>query len=541
MGLGRAVDMLRFRRKQNFVDLADHARDAGQWELAAELYRKALARGPQSSPIWVQYGHALKESGQLRDPDRLAQAEVAYRRALALDPAAADTHLQLAHALKLQGETEEAQAGYLRAFALDPSVLYPLEELRGLGWSQTQAAELQSLLADGPPVIAPSVAEHGQSYPLPGDGAQETQRDWPNRFGVQRRRYWPWRVPRETQRDWSECFDAQWYLEQNRDVARGGMDPFEHFLTHGLKERRKPSASVMMAGAWSAVTSAEIHCLKQPSLRDEVALFATYSPYGQLKAHVPHYLESLKRQGISVVLIVNTDRPSQDTKISFANGIDGVFVRQAEGYDFASWAHVLRLHPEFFGAKILYLINDSVIGPTNDAAFGLVLTKIRDNGADLIGLTENFDRGWHLQSYFLAFKNRALSSPAFRKFVNGIVSYEDKLDVIDELELRLAPTLKAAGLDCQALFPAAPTFSHWKQLLQSGFPFVKVEVIRGLVPEADISDWRELLGAQGYNVSLAERTVAELSGIGEPTALANASLVEHLVSQGLRENERDFS
>jgi hypothetical protein len=47
MALDRAVDMLRFRRKQNFVDLADRARDAGQWELAVQLYRKALDRNPK--------------------------------------------------------------------------------------------------------------------------------------------------------------------------------------------------------------------------------------------------------------------------------------------------------------------------------------------------------------------------------------------------------------------------------------------------------------------------------------------------------------
>ena len=90
MGLGRVVDLLRFRRKQNFVDLANRARDARQWELAAQLYRKALDRYPRNFGIWVQYGHALKESGELRDPDKLAQAEVAYRRALSLDPGAAD-------------------------------------------------------------------------------------------------------------------------------------------------------------------------------------------------------------------------------------------------------------------------------------------------------------------------------------------------------------------------------------------------------------------------------------------------------------------
>lgn len=149
MRLGGAVDLLRFRWKQNFVDLADHARDERQWELAAQLYRKALGRNPRNMGIWVQYGHALKESGQLRDPDRLAQAELAYRKALSLEPRAADTHLQLGHVLKLQDKIEEAQAAYLRALALEPAMSHPVQELGKLGWSEAQQAELRRLvLAD---------------------------------------------------------------------------------------------------------------------------------------------------------------------------------------------------------------------------------------------------------------------------------------------------------------------------------------------------------------------------------------------------------
>jgi len=151
MALDRIVDLLRFRRKQSFVDLADQARDAGQWEFAAQLYRQALDRDPHKPPIWVQYGHALKESGELRDPDKLAQAELAYRRALSLDSGAADTYLQLGHAQKLQGKTEEAQAAYLSAFTLDPSMPYPLEELGALGWPAGQLAELQRLTEPEPP------------------------------------------------------------------------------------------------------------------------------------------------------------------------------------------------------------------------------------------------------------------------------------------------------------------------------------------------------------------------------------------------------
>ncbi|MDE2240213.1 MAG: glycoside hydrolase family 99-like domain-containing protein, partial [Rhodospirillales bacterium] len=36
-------------------------------------------------------------------------------------------------------------------------------------------------------------------------------------------------------------FDAAWYLDQYRDVAQSGTDPFEHFLAFGVAEERDPS------------------------------------------------------------------------------------------------------------------------------------------------------------------------------------------------------------------------------------------------------------------------------------------------------------
>jgi tetratricopeptide (TPR) repeat protein len=124
------------------VSRGDRARDLGQWEVAARHYREALQAVPQASAIWVQYGHALKESGNI------AEAEAAYRRSLALSPDTADTHLQLGHALKLQGRTGEAVASYLRAAALDPARSHPQDELIGLGW--TTARIEQSVAAAAP-------------------------------------------------------------------------------------------------------------------------------------------------------------------------------------------------------------------------------------------------------------------------------------------------------------------------------------------------------------------------------------------------------
>jgi GT2 family glycosyltransferase len=147
MALHRIFDLPRVgsqRQKEDVIALADRARDARKWSLAAELYKEVLDRDPHNPPIWVQYGHVLKEWGELRDPDKLAQAETSYRRAVALDPTLADTYLQLGHVLKLKGDIEDAKAAYLRAFAFDPVASSPVNELRGLGWTALAITELKN-------------------------------------------------------------------------------------------------------------------------------------------------------------------------------------------------------------------------------------------------------------------------------------------------------------------------------------------------------------------------------------------------------------
>jgi hypothetical protein len=111
MVLDRIMDLPRrglLRWKPTVITLADRACDVGQWELATQLYRQALDRNPRDPSIWGQYGHALKESGELRDPDTLAQAEIATEgrcgsirrgRHVSTDRSRPET----------QGKTEEAQ------------------------------------------------------------------------------------------------------------------------------------------------------------------------------------------------------------------------------------------------------------------------------------------------------------------------------------------------------------------------------------------------------------------------------------------------
>lgn len=93
---------------------ADGLRDRREWIEAAVAYAAYLRLRPEDWPIWVQYGHCMKESGDVK------AALLLYREAERLQPDDADLHIQIGHALKLLGRIEEAYQEYARALSLDP-------------------------------------------------------------------------------------------------------------------------------------------------------------------------------------------------------------------------------------------------------------------------------------------------------------------------------------------------------------------------------------------------------------------------------------
>jgi GT2 family glycosyltransferase len=328
-----------------------------------------------------------------------------------------------------------------------------------------------------------------------------------------------------------QFFDGLFHLP--RTIGRLLRRPFTRIAYHKSgrprgwlrrlrrEQRREGIASPLTpALRWQqTLRGAEIRCIKEPSVDGELALFVTYSPDGWLKSHVLHYVESLRLEGIAVALIVNTDVAWNLTNTDILSRVDGLFIRQNKGIDFVAWAHVLQLHREILEATTeattLYLINDSLIGPIDQTKFSDLIRRIRASKADVVGLTENLERGW-LESYFLAFKRRALLSSAFGDFIDGIVCDEDKRDVISEYELRLASVLKRAGLDCELIFRAfdalkKPTAYHWKELIDSGFPFVKAELFRNIIPEFDAADCLKLLSEMGFDTRLVEPPQPEIT------------------------------
>lgn len=108
-----------FRRE---IAEAQKMMKARRWADAAGRYRK-LADHHKDGRLVVQYGHALKETGDL------AGAEQAYRRALNLMPLSSDAWLQLGHVLKLQDDFVGASSAYHTAVRLGPDNADALKEI----------------------------------------------------------------------------------------------------------------------------------------------------------------------------------------------------------------------------------------------------------------------------------------------------------------------------------------------------------------------------------------------------------------------------
>jgi glycosyltransferase involved in cell wall biosynthesis len=103
-------------KKVSVITRADRARDDAEWAQAARYYRVALRRNPAQPAIWIQCGHALKESGEL------AEAEKCYLAAISYSREDSDAHLHLGHVLKLQGKKDEAVLAYVKAAALGAGI-----------------------------------------------------------------------------------------------------------------------------------------------------------------------------------------------------------------------------------------------------------------------------------------------------------------------------------------------------------------------------------------------------------------------------------
>lgn len=499
---------LRKRAFQRAYGRANAARDSGRWARAAVEYRRYLRHRPDDFGIWVQLGHVLGESGDA------AGADQAYRAAYALKSDDADLALCRGHLARRTGDTVAAIDFYRQSVELDgnPHAANALAELEPVNpLSDTEAADP---IAIEPVVAAPFGGrldgwfERSVSGVLFDGGVSDP---WVE-FRAGDRLVGQARPVRSE--DGALQFRATLDVDLDDDgqgvevVARRLPDGavIEPGLFHLFPPSRHPADHPV---AWSV--AAEIVKPLAPVTGREVALFVTHSRSGKIKPNVLPYVRALKAAGLDVFLIATVDRPV-DLPADLLDLVDAAMVRRNAGYDFAAWAHALRLHPGLYGASTLYLLNDSVLPAKDEARIVDLVERVRRSEADLVGLTESHEWRWHVQSYFLAIKPRLLGSRGFHGFMADVRLLTRKDHVIRAYEVRLAEIAEEYGSAVEVLYPSDtainPTLFGWRDLVGRGMPFVKMLLLRGQFDAIDIDGWRDVLADAGFDVALAEATMA---------------------------------
>jgi len=249
-----------------------------------------------------------------------------------------------------------------------------------------------------------------------------------------------------------------------------------------------------------------------------VCLFAVYAPDGYIPRSTLFLLRALKLEGFIVVCIVaskNSGLPYADEEFE----CDGLISRDSHGYDFASWALGLNVLPSIWKARTIIFINDSIFGPVTKFSLQKVLEKIESSEADYIALTQSWQIKHHYQSYFFAFKSRAICHPGVRRVWTTLQRVENRHEVIIRYEVPMLDTMKHLGLKTEIMFPLGerdfekdmnPTLDHWCELLEEGFPFIKVQALRDDISGVDKNNWRARVAMNEELLSLiAERLDSE--------------------------------
>lgn len=237
-----------------------------------------------------------------------------------------------------------------------------------------------------------------------------------------------------------------------------------------------------------------------------LGLFAHWDATKSLSAPDLHTISLLRNCGFRVVVVttaLNSTQEHLDFWESYSGEIDGLISRKNLGFDFGSWSdgiRILDLNKITFDELIL--MNNSLFPVTENLS--PVLEKFRNN-IDVGGLIWSNEFRRHIQSFFLYFSSRAISTSEFHYFWNKLIALKKpsagKRHVITRFELTWADYFsKNRNLKVGTVFEAPfksvrnPMTFYWRDLISLDFPFVKKSLFRENHENVDTSNWLDFVG-----------------------------------------------
>lgn len=183
-----------------------------------------------------------------------------------------------------------------------------------------------------------------------------------------------------------------------------------------------------------------------------LAIVAHFDRNNQVEDWFLQYIRTLLER-VDRCVVVSTAALSAESQARIRSTGAIVEVRLNEGLDFCSWRRALEiLSGDLKSADELIMCNDSVFAPVAPfwRMFDLMDQKRPD--LDIWGITENFQIRRHIQSYFVVFRKRALSSPEFSEFWNGVKVLSLKDEIIRRYEVGLSAFFESRGFRLGAFY-----------------------------------------------------------------------------------------
>lgn len=219
-----------------------------------------------------------------------------------------------------------------------------------------------------------------------------------------------------------------------------------------------------------------------------LSIIAAFSETGKLPEYVKYYCEHLLRISSEVCLVSNSPLSRVDRQYCLSKKIT-LIERRNQGYDFGAWKEAILTYGRERLKKFEHLIltNDSVFGPIFPLSKIIAPMQNKDS-LDLWGVTTHpsskiDDCQEHLQSYFLCFNHRILSSKEFFEYWEEVAAPNSYSEAVS-LEKRLTQYFHRLGYNYGA-FLSGENITSVKldmqnstifdpiKLLKKGNPFVK--------------------------------------------------------------------
>ena len=182
-----------------------------------------------------------------------------------------------------------------------------------------------------------------------------------------------------------------------------------------------------------------------------VAVFVHFDRQGRVHDYVLYYLNCWRGAGFEVVFVTNAPGLAAESLAKLKPLCALILRRENIGYDFAAYKDAIGTLGDVGELDELVLVNDSVYGPFEDLT--TILSRCDPTRAAVWGITDNWFRRFHLQSYFLLFKHPALASEVFTRFWSSVRYVQSKRWIIEKYEIGLTQALLQNGFRCSALYP----------------------------------------------------------------------------------------